>query len=139
MVVQNATLHNADEIERLGVRIGDWVQVERGGDVIPKVVQIAEPQNSEDKRPRKKFKMPVKCPSCGSEIVRTPGEADHRCVNVACPAKLREMLIYFASRGVMNTASPTSLASPDSISDASSIRTSTGAECSRNFFQVRKT
>src|ERR1041385_1080466 len=46
--------------------------------------------------------MPEKCPSCGSEIVRPPGEADHRCVNVACPAKLREMLIYFASRGVMN-------------------------------------
>ncbi len=102
VTVVKATLHNADEIERLGVRIGDWVQVERGGDVIPKVVQIAEPQNSEDKRPRKKFKMPEKCPSCGSEIVRTVGEADHRCVNVACPAKLREMLIYFASRGVMN-------------------------------------
>jgi DNA ligase (NAD+) len=102
VTVVKATLHNADEIERLGVRIGDWVQVERGGDVIPKVVQIAEPQNSEDKRPRRKFKMPEKCPSCGSEIVRTQGEADHRCVNVACPAKLREALIYFSSRGVMN-------------------------------------
>jgi DNA ligase (NAD+) len=102
VTVVKATLHNADEIERLGIRIGDWVQVERGGDVIPKVVQIAEPENSKDHEPRKKFNMPQKCPSCGSEIVRTPGEADHRCVNVACPAKLREMLIYFASRGVMN-------------------------------------
>src|SRR5690348_12269554 len=88
--VTRATLHNADEIERLGVKIGDWVVVERGGDVIPKVVKIEEKKNSEDHGSRKKFHMPTHCPECGGHVVRAEGEADHRCVNVSCPAKLRE-------------------------------------------------
>jgi DNA ligase (NAD+) len=96
--VSRATLHNMDEIERLGVRIGDWVQVERGGDVIPKVVKVLED------RPRghKRFHMPERCPVCGGHVVRAEGEADHRCVNANCPAKLRESIRHFASRGVMN-------------------------------------
>jgi DNA ligase (NAD+) len=100
ITVTRATLHNADEIERLGVKIGDFVRVERGGDVIPKIVEVVE--DKEHPRGHKRFHFPAKCPVCGSEIVRTEGEADYRCVNVDCPARLRESLLHFASRGVMN-------------------------------------
>lgn len=100
ITVTRATLHNADEIERLGVKIGDFVRVERGGDVIPKIVEVVE--DKEHPRGHKKFHFPARCPVCGSEIVRTEGEADYRCVNVDCPARLRESLLHFASRGVMN-------------------------------------
>jgi len=96
--VSRATLHNMDEIERLGVRIGDWVLVERGGDVIPKVVKVLE----DKPRGHKKFHMPEHCPVCGGNVVRDEGEADHRCVNANCPAKLRETIRHFASRGVLN-------------------------------------
>ena len=98
--VSRATLHNMDEIERLGVKIGDWVQVERGGDVIPKVAKVVE--DKDHPRGHKTFHMPEKCPVCGTQVVRTEGEADHRCVNANCPAKLRETILHFASRGVMN-------------------------------------
>jgi DNA ligase (NAD+) len=98
--VSRATLHNMDEIERLGVKIGDWVEVERGGDVIPKVTRVIE--DKQHPRGHKKFRMPEKCPVCGGHVVRTEGEADHRCVNANCPAKLRESILHFASRGVMN-------------------------------------
>jgi len=93
-------LHNADFIEQLGLKIGDWVKVERGGDVIPKVVEVVE--DAEHPRGHKKFHFPTHCPECGSEIVRTEGEADYRCVNVDCPSRMRESLLHFASRGVMN-------------------------------------
>ena len=96
--VSRATLHNMDEIERLGVRIGDWVSVERGGDVIPKVVKVLE----DKPRGTRYFHMPERCPVCGGHVVRAEGEADHRCVNVNCPAKLRESIRHFAARGVMN-------------------------------------
>lgn len=98
--VSRATLHNADEIERLGLLIGDWVKVERGGDVIPKVVEVVE--DKEHPRGKKKFEFPERCPDCGSEIVRTEGEVDYRCVNVDCPARLRESLLHFSARNVMN-------------------------------------
>jgi DNA ligase (NAD+) len=98
--VSRATLHNMDEIERLGVKIGDWVQVERGGDVIPKVVSVVE--DKDHPRGHKSFQMPDRCPVCGGHVVRTEGEADHRCINTNCPAKLRESVLHFASRGVMN-------------------------------------
>jgi DNA ligase (NAD+) len=98
--VRNATLHNMDEIERLGVKIGDWVQVERGGDVIPKVAKVIE--DKDHPRGTRVFHMPEKCPVCGTEVVRTEGEVDYRCVNANCPAKLRETILHFASRGVMN-------------------------------------
>jgi DNA ligase (NAD+) len=98
--VSRATLHNMDEIERLGVKIGDWVEVERGGDVIPKVTRVVE--DKDHPRGHKLFHMPERCPVCGGHVVRTEGEADHRCVNANCPAKLRETILHFASRGVMN-------------------------------------
>jgi DNA ligase (NAD+) len=98
--VSRATLHNADEIERLGVKIGDYVTVERGGDVIPKIVAVVEdPQHP---RGVKTFVFPSVCPVCGSEVVRDEGEADYRCINVDCPARLKESILHFASRKVMN-------------------------------------
>jgi DNA ligase (NAD+) len=96
--VTRATLHNLDEIERLGVKIGDWVTVERGGDVIPKVTGIVEGKA----RGHKKFHMPERCPVCGGRVVREEGEADHRCINANCPAKLKETIRHFAARSVMN-------------------------------------
>lgn len=98
--VSRATLHNQDEIERLEVKIGDWVMVERGGDVIPKVVRVVD--DKDHPRGDRRFRMPGSCPVCGGHVVRAEGEADHRCVNVSCPAKLRESILHFASRGVMN-------------------------------------
>ncbi len=98
--VRNATLHNMDEIGRLGVKIGDWVQVERGGDVIPKVAKVID--DKDHPRGHKAFQMPENCPVCGTKVVRTEGEVDYRCVNANCPAKLRETILHFASRGVMN-------------------------------------
>ena len=98
--VSRATLHNLDEIDRLGLKIGDWVEVERGGDVIPKVVKVVE--DKEPPRGDKEFVMPEHCPVCGGNVVRTPGEVDHRCVNANCPAKLQGTILHFASRHVMN-------------------------------------
>ena len=98
--VRNATLHNMDEIERLGVKIGDWVQVERGGDVIPKVAKVID--DKDHPRGTASFHMPENCPVCGTKVVKTEGEVDYRCVNANCPAKLRETILHFASRGVMN-------------------------------------
>jgi DNA ligase (NAD+) len=98
--VSRATLHNMDFIEQLGVKIGDWVEVERGGDVIPKVVKVVE--DKDHPRGNKQFEMPEHCPVCGGNVVRTPGEADHRCVNANCPAKLQGTILHFASRHVMD-------------------------------------
>ena len=97
VMVARATLHNEDEIERLGLKIGDSVVVERSGDVIPKIIRVQE-QGSY----RKAFEMPKQCPICGGRIVREEGEAASRCVNTSCPARLKETLQHFASRGVMN-------------------------------------
>jgi len=98
--VSRATLHNMDEIERLGIKIGDWVEVERGGDVIPKVTCVIDDKTHP--RGRKSFSMPEHCPICNTKVVRTEGEVDYRCVNANCPAKLRESILHFASRHVMN-------------------------------------
>lgn len=98
--VTRATLHNQDEIDRLGVLIGDHVLVERGGDVIPKVVKVIEDQ--QHPRGSRRFRFPSYCPECGGTVVRQGGEADHRCINAKCPAKLRESVLHFASRSVMN-------------------------------------
>jgi DNA ligase (NAD+) len=98
--VSRATLHNPDEIERLGVKVGDWVEVERGGDVIPKVTRVVD--DKEHPRGHKLIHVPEKCPVCGTKVVRTEGEVDYFCVNANCPAKLRETILHFASRGVMN-------------------------------------
>ena len=98
--VTRATLHNADEIERLGVRIGDFVQVERGGDVIPKITSVVD--DAKHKRGTKKIVFPTHCPRCKTLLVREEGEVDYRCVNASCPARLEEELRHFASRSVMN-------------------------------------
>jgi len=98
--VSRATLHNADFIERLGMMVGDWVRVERGGDVIPKVVEVIA--NAEHPRGTEAFHFPTECPECKSEVVRAEGEVDYRCVNADCPAKLRESLLHFGRRSVMN-------------------------------------
>jgi DNA ligase (NAD+) len=98
--VTRATLHNPDEIVRLGVKIGDYVSVERGGDVIPKITEVVE--DKAHPRGTEEIVFPTRCPRCASELVREPGEVDLRCVNVSCPARLEEELRHFASRGVMN-------------------------------------
>ncbi len=97
VTVSRATLHNEDEIDRLGVHIGDTVVVERSGDVIPKVVRVVK--EGEARRP---FRMPRHCPVCGGDIVRQEGEAASRCINTNCPARLKESVLHFAARGVMD-------------------------------------
>jgi len=98
--ISRATLHNADWIERMGLKIGDFVKVERGGDVIPKVAAIVE--DAEHPRGKHSFAFPKNCPVCGNAVVREEGEADYRCVNVDCPALLHGTVEHWASRGVMN-------------------------------------
>ena len=100
ITVARATLHNPDEIARLGVRIGDYVGVERGGDVIPKITEVIE--DAEHPRGTRAIVFPTHCPKCGQAVVREEGEIDFRCVNVSCPARLSEELLHYASRGVMN-------------------------------------
>ena len=97
VTVSRATLHNEDEIERLGLKIGDTVLVERAGDVIPKVVRVVK-QGAH----RRNFKMPHTCPVCGTEVVRVEGEVVSRCINTNCPARLKESILHFAARGVMD-------------------------------------
>jgi DNA ligase (NAD+) len=98
--VTRATLHNPDEVARLGLRIGDFVSVERGGDVIPKITEFIS--DAAHPRGTTEIVFPTHCPRCGEELVREPGEVDLRCVNISCPARLEEELRHFASRGVMN-------------------------------------
>lgn len=99
VTVSRATLHNQDEIDRKDVRIGDTVIVERAGDVIPEVVKVVfEKRTGKEK----KFKIPDRCPVCGAEVDRPAGEAVARCTGIACPAKLKETIIHFASRDAMN-------------------------------------
>ena len=100
VTISRATLHNADWIERMGLKIGDWVKVERGGDVIPKVAEIVE--DAEHPRGSEKFVYPTACPVCHEPAVREEGEADYRCVNADCPAVLQGTLEHWGSRGVMN-------------------------------------
>jgi DNA ligase (NAD+) len=97
VTVSHATLHNMDEIERLGVKIGDTVLIQRAGEVIPQVVKVVKA--AADGKP---FAMPDKCPVCGGEVHRAEGEVAFRCVNTACPAKLKESLLHFAGRRAMN-------------------------------------
>jgi DNA ligase (NAD+) len=95
VTVVHASLHNQDEVERLDVRAGDTVFVERAGDVIPKVVKVVK-----QKRPAgaKSYRLPAQCPVCGSAVVRLEGEVATRCPNLACPAQVKERLRHFASR-----------------------------------------
>jgi DNA ligase (NAD+) len=97
VTVSRSTLHNMDEVERLGVQIGDTVLVERAGEVIPHVLKVMKEGAN-----REPFLMPKKCPECGSTIHRVEGEVAYRCVNAACPAKRKESLLHFAGRHAMN-------------------------------------
>jgi len=97
VTVSRSTLHNMDEIERLGLAAGDEVLIERAGEVIPHVVKVVK--EGKDRRP---VTVPERCPECGSHIHKSPDEVAYRCVNAACPAKRRESLIHFASRHAMN-------------------------------------
>ncbi len=97
VTVSRSTLHNMDEIERLGVHAGDTVLVERAGEVIPHVLKVMK-HGAEEKQ----FRMPEHCPECNSRVRKIEGQVAYRCVNVACPAKRKEALIHFASRHAMN-------------------------------------
>ncbi len=97
VTVSHATLHNMDEIQRLGLKIGDTVLIQRAGEVIPQVVKVVK-QAAEGRE----FRMPKRCPVCGGDVYRAEGEVAYRCVNVACPAKLKESLLHFAGRRAMN-------------------------------------
>jgi DNA ligase (NAD+) len=99
VIVSRATLHNEDEITKKDIRIGDTVVIQRAGDVIPEVVKVV---TSKRTGTEKEFYMPHKCPECGSEVVRPEGEVARRCVNLACPAQLKEHIRHFVSRSAMD-------------------------------------
>ncbi len=97
VTVSRSTLHNMDEIERLGLQIGDTVLIERAGEVIPHVLKVTK-----EGKPRRPFRMPKHCPECESTIHHVEGEVAYRCVNAACPAKRKESILHFAGRHAMN-------------------------------------
>jgi len=99
VTVSRATLHNEDEIRRLGIRIGDRVIVERRGDVIPKIVKVIEEARDGDER---EFVWPTHCPACGAAVERIDGEVMSYCTNASCPAQLKERIAHWASRGAMD-------------------------------------
>lgn len=99
--VSRATLHNEDEIGRKGILIGDWVVVQRAGDVIPEVLRALEEKRTGRERP---FKFPRECPGCGSKAVKDEGGVAIRCVNPRCPAKFRERVEHFVGKGGLDIA-----------------------------------
>jgi DNA ligase (NAD+) len=97
-VVARATLHNEDEIKRLGVKIGDWVNIEKSGEIIPKVLSVVTSRRT---GAEKSFRFPKKCPVCGGVVSRPEGEVVSRCVAADCPAQLKARLLHYASRRAM--------------------------------------
>jgi DNA ligase (NAD+) len=97
--ITRATLHNEDEIKRRDIRKGDWVVIEKGGEVIPKVVRSLKDKRTGKEEP---FRMPKTCPSCGSELVKSEEEVAVRCENVACPGQLQRRIEHFACRQAMD-------------------------------------
>jgi DNA ligase (NAD+) len=97
--VSRATLHNEEEIARKDVRVGDTVLIERGGEVIPKVVEVVEDRRPEGARP---WTPPERCPVCGTPAVKAEGEVDRRCPNASCPAQIEERLKHFSRREAMD-------------------------------------
>jgi DNA ligase (NAD+) len=98
-VISSAALHNEEDIHRKDIRIGDWVVVQRAGEVIPEIV---EPVVSRRTGEEEIFRMPNRCPVCGSEVIKPEGEAMHRCTNAACPSQALERIKHFVSRGAMD-------------------------------------
>jgi DNA ligase (NAD+) len=99
VVISSAALHNEEDIHRKDIRIGDWVVLQRAGEVIPEIV---EPIVSRRTGKEKVFRMPARCPVCGSEVMKPEGEAMHRCTNAACPSQALERIKHFVSRGAMD-------------------------------------
>ncbi|MFH2076889.1 MAG: NAD-dependent DNA ligase LigA [Pseudomonadota bacterium] len=99
VMVSRATLHNQDEIDRKDIRTGDTVVIQRAGDVIPEVVEVVKTLRTGAEKP---FVMPETCPDCNSRVVRSKGEAAHRCIGIACPAQIREHIAHFVSRGALD-------------------------------------
>ena len=97
--VSRATLHNFDEINRLDVRIGDKVYVEKSGEIIPKILSVAKEKRTGKEKP---FGLPADCPSCGAKLHQAPDEVAIRCENAGCPAQLKERILHFASRDAMD-------------------------------------
>ncbi len=97
--ISHATLHNEDEIKRKEVMVGDWVVIHKAGDVIPEIVKVIKERRDGS---QKKFRMPDRCPVCGSDVVKTEGEVALRCTSMACPAQRYERMVHFASKGAMD-------------------------------------
>jgi len=98
-VVARASLHNEDEIKRLNVKIGDWVLVEKSGEIIPQVLQVIESRRDGNER---EYEFPKTCPVCNTKVARPEGEAVTRCPNADCPAKVKARILHFASRKAMD-------------------------------------
>ena len=98
--VRHATLHNADEIERKGIHLGDTVVIQKAGEIIPQVLRVIEAEA--EKRGQPPLRRQADCPSCGRPLVREEEEVDIRCINPECPAQLRERLIWFVGRDQMD-------------------------------------
>jgi DNA ligase (NAD+) len=98
-VIRHATLHNFDEIERKDIREGDTVVIQKGGEIIPKVVRVLTDKRDHSQKP---FKPDLKCPSCGSEIVREEGEVAYRCINLSCPDQLKGRIEHYVHRNAMD-------------------------------------
>ncbi len=96
VIISNATLHNFDEIKRLDIRIGDKIIIERAGEVIPKVVKVAEHLGKQDILP------PTQCPVCGQAVYKAEGEVAYYCINPSCPAQIKGRILHYASRGAMD-------------------------------------
>ncbi len=96
VIISNATLHNFDEVKRLGVRVGDKIIIERAGEVIPKIIKVAEHVGQEELRP------PTVCPCCGRPVYKADDEVGYYCINPACPAQIKGRILHFASRGAMD-------------------------------------
>ncbi len=97
--ISHATLHNEDEIRRKDAKVGDWVVLHKAGDVIPEIVKVIKERRDGS---QKEFKMPEKCPVCGSDVIKPEGEVALRCTSMACPAQQYERIVHFASKGAMD-------------------------------------
>jgi DNA ligase (NAD+) len=99
VTISSAALHNEEDIHRKDIRVGDWVVVQRAGEVIPEIVGPVVSRRTGKERV---FQMPKRCPVCGSEVIKPEGEAMHRCTNAACPSQALEKIKHFVSRGAMD-------------------------------------